>query len=1081
MTLKQIVPVLLFFISVQFCFSQNDWENELMFEKNKMDARVPSYSFTNHSDALNGNRENARIKSLNGIWKFNYVEKSSERPSNFITETFEGGSDWHNIEVPSNWELQGFGQPIYSNIIYPFTPDILTGGTRNFNYMGPQPPQYPFIEKYRDNPVGSYYRDFEVPKNWGNQSIILHFGGVSSAFYVWVNGEKIGYSQGSRLAAEFDITDYVTIGKNRVAVQVFRWSDGSYLEDQDMWRLSGMHREVLLLAQPKIALNDFFIRTKFEKNLNDAKLEVRPKLWVKEKQDNLKGWKIKAQLYDADNNKVLTESMSASIEDIFYERWPQRDITKFAFLEATIKSPIKWSAEHPYLYTLVLDVTNPEGKTMESRSQKIGFRNIEFSKENELLINGKSIKIKGVNRHDHSPTKGKALTREDMRKDVELLKQFNFNAVRTSHYPNDPYFYDLCNEYGLYVMGEANIETHHLGSYAPQQSNLAIPILRRITRMVERDKNHPSIISWSMGNEAGTGPAFAAAAGWIKDFDPSRFIHYEGAQGDPTDPNYKEGKEGQEVFRGSAHANPNDPNYVDIISRMYPEIYQLKHMLKSEHINRPIIMCEYAHAMGNSIGSLNDYWKLIRENKNFIGGFIWDMIDQGLEKTNDNGETFYAYGGDFGDIPNDQNFCINGVFSPDRKPNPHAWECKYIFQPFAFEDADIKKGEIKVTNRFSFSDLSDYDVRWTLSKNGKALQSGTLKPQSIPAGTIGTINIPYKSTTFKEDSEYWLRISVHEKTNRLWTTKGYEIAKDQILLKPRKITNSYTSTSKDAIHIEDKGDNILVKSNTFSATISKTNGELFSYVIKNTEQLYSPLRPNFYRPPIDNDVRGTSSKLFKASKKVWQNMPDKLAKNTVIQHAIKNNTAKITVNQKDNNQVLLETIYIFFSDGTIAVKINLDADESLPNLIRFGVTLGVNDEFKNTSFYGRGPWGNYLDRKLGAEVDEYVMKTDDLFHNYIQPQENGNHCDVRWLQLTCNNNSGIQISGKPEFGFSIWPYSAENIEQARHPYELKPQGFYTLNLDLIQMGIGGTLSEMLPHYLINSGKYNFEFKISPLK
>ncbi|WP_298363540.1 glycoside hydrolase family 2 TIM barrel-domain containing protein [uncultured Lutibacter sp.] len=1057
---------------------QNDWENELMFEQNKMRSRVPSYSFKNHQDALTGNRDISRMKSLNGTWKFNYVGKSNDRPQDFIAKDFNGDSkDWKDIPVPSNWELEGHGQPIYSNIIYPFTPDIFNGGTRNFNYMGPHPPQFPYVEKYRDNPVGSYYRDFTIPVDWNNQTVVLHFGGVSSAFYVWVNGKKVGYSQGSRLAAEFDITEYISEGKNRVAVQAFRWSDGSYLEDQDMWRLSGIHRDVMLLAQPKISLNDFYVRTKFDADLKDAKLEIRPIISMKGDEEKLKGWKLNAELYNAANEKVLKTPMSASIEAIHFERWPQRDITKFAFLEANIQNPNKWSSENPYLYTLVIDVTDPNGKVVESRSQKVGFRQVAFSDKNELLVNGKPVKIMGVNRHDHSPTGGKALTREEMEADVKLLKQFNFNSVRTSHYPNDPYFYELCDKYGVYVMDEANIETHHLGSYAPQQPSLAIPILSRIMRMVDRDKNHPSIISWSMGNEAGSGPAFAAAAGWIRDYDPSRFVHYEGAQGDPTDPDYKEGEEGQALFRGPAHANPDDPDYVDVLSRMYPEIYQLKAMSENKHIDRPIVMCEYAHAMGNSIGGLGEYWDLINSKPNLIGGFIWDMIDQGLETTNDKGEKYFAYGGDFGDVPNDKNFCINGVFSPDRKPNPHAWECKYIFQPFNFKDADIKNGKVSAINHLNFTDLDAYEVRWTLSENGKQLQSGVLENVDAKAATTSTLNIPFKKVRFKDNAEYWVKISVHEKSDKFWAAKGFEVAKDQILLKARKFSNDYTSNSKSAITSSEINNEIVIKAKRFSAKVSKTNGELISLIKNGREQIASPLKPNFFRPPIDNDLRGASSKMFRENRKYWEFLGDKLKTTSVKSNSNKNNEAVVTVKKEFNNEVDLIINYTFLSDGRVVVKMDMDAKESLPGLIRFGMTMGVPNAYKHTKFYGKGPWENYIDRKRGTEVDEFTFKTDDLFYNYVLPQENANRSDVRWLKLATSSKAktGLSIKGSPEFGFSIWPYSADNIAKAKHPFDLEKQGFYTLNLDLIHSSVNGTLSETLPQFIIHSGKYSFEF------
>lgn len=1055
----------------QFAVAQNDWENELMFEKNKMRSRVPTYSFKSAEDALEGNRDKARMQCLNGTWQFKYVGKSEDRPTDFMAEDFSG-KGWDDIPVPSNWELQGHGQPIYSNIIYPFTPNILTDKT-NYGWMGPPPPRPPKI--YRDNPVGSYYRDFEASSDWKDQSIILHFGGVSSAFYVWVNGKEVGYSQGSRLAAEFDITEYVKPGRNRLAVQVFRWSDGSYLEDQDMWRLSGIHREVLLLAQPKIALDDFYVRTKFDEKLENAKLEIRPRVWVK--QELSKGWKIIAQLYDAQNKAMLTAPLSCEVDKIHNERWPQRDLTPFAFMKADIKNPEKWSAEHPNLYRLVLMVTDPQGRVVEARGQNIGFRKVEFSKRNELLINGKPVKIMGVNRHDHSPVNGKALTQKEMRRDVELLKRFNFNAVRTSHYPNDPYFLELCNEYGLYVMDEANIECHHLGSYIPQQPNWALPILSRVQRMVERDKNTPCVISWSMGNEAGSGPAFAAAAGWIRDYDPSRFIHYEGAQGDPTDPAYDETIAAKSQ-RVPAMANPDDPSYVDVVSRMYPTLDQLKSLTTSEHIDRPVVMCEYLHAMGNSIGTLGEFWDYIYSKPNAIGGYIWDMIDQGIEQTHkESGQKFYAYGGDFGDVPNDGNFCFNGVFASNRMPNPHAWECKYVFQPVTFEAEDLAKGLIRVANRFSFTNLKGYAIRWTLSEDGTELQSGTLHNQDIPAGDSAVVCVPYEPIVFKEDAEYWLRLSLHEKTDRRWCKKGYEVAKDQLALKDRRKPVAYTSTSKGNTAINEIDGNVVVSGKGFSVTVSKESGKLTSYKLNGVEHLAAPLGPNFRRPLADNDrrFRGMAWK-----QKIWIEMADSLKTGSVEALPMAGNAVAINVMQNHAKQVALETTYTVFGDGSIVVKMDMDADKSLPELIRFGMSMGVPKNLVRTTYYGKGPWESYSDRKRSPDVARFSEKTDDMFHSYAMPQENGNHTDTRWLKLTDEDGAGLEFNGLPLFGFSVWPYSIGNIDDAKHPYDLKPQGFYTLNIDLRQTGLGGMRARPLPHQSLPAGTYSFEFRMGPV-
>ncbi|MCM2374883.1 glycoside hydrolase family 2 TIM barrel-domain containing protein [Aporhodopirellula aestuarii] len=1073
-----LFTAVLFIFHSSLAFAQNDWESETVFERNKLAARVPTYSYASVDDALDGNREPSRMRSLNGTWKFQYVDRSEELPTEFMTADF-AGDGWDDIPVPSNWELQGHGQPIYTNITYPFTPRIFDK-TLKYDWKGPQPPRPPLI--YRDNPVGSYFRDFEVPEDWSEHSIILHFGGVSSAFYVWVNGQQVGYSQDSCLAAEFDITQYVKPGTNRLAVQVFRWSDGSYLEDQDMWRLSGIQREVMLLAQPKIALNDFHVRTKLDSDLKDAKLQIRPSAWVGDGIDQLDGWKITAQLFDADRQAVLTTPLTTTVSEVYNERWPARDITKFAFMEADITHPRKWSSEDPYLYHLVFTVRDPQDNVVEARSQKIGFRQIELSDQAELLINGVPVKLMGVNRHDHHPVRGKALTREDMQTDVALLKKFNFNAVRTSHYPNDPYFYELCNEYGIYVMDEANIETHHLGGFIPNTPSWSGAIMSRIYRMVERDKNHPCVISWSLGNESGTGPIMAAAAAWIKYFDRSRFIHYEGAQGDPTDPDYVEGNGvGYQSQGWPTMSNPDDSDYVDVVSRMYPDLSQLVNMSQNPKIDRPIVMCEYLHAMGNSIGGLGEFWDEIRAAPNLMGGFIWDMIDQGLEKTHESGQTFYAYGGDFGDVPNDGNFCMNGVFASDRTPNPHAWECKHVFQPVAFEPSDSGFPDIKVTNRFAFSNLSDYQIRWAILKNGTELDSGNLPPQQISAATSQVISIPHTGIAVEEGPEYWLRLSVHETSDRPWCEAGFEVAADQILLKKGTEPSEHVSTSNGTLEVRETAEEVTLAGQTFSASVSKATGFLTSYRFDGVEQLVTPMRPNFSRPPTDNDSKAASSGDFRKSQQTWKDLPWKMKTESVEVKTVSNSARQIVVTQSFQNQIRLVTRYTLFSDGNLVVNMDLDADESLPNLIRFGMTTGVSSEYEQTTYYGRGPWENYDDRQRSALVGEYGVPTRSMFHNYAMPQENGNRTDTRWATLTTSNHeSGLRIVGMPTFSFSVWPYDAENIADAKHPYDLTPQGFYTLNIDLLQLGLGGTLSHTLPQYVPRSGKYRFQFRLQPL-
>ncbi|MFR9645244.1 MAG: glycoside hydrolase family 2 TIM barrel-domain containing protein [Rikenellaceae bacterium] len=1066
--IKRLSFLMAFALSSALAFANNDWENEMVFERNKLSARVASYSYESVEAALAADRAESRMMLLNGEWQFNFVEKSKLRPTDFMAADFSGGDDWAAISVPSNWEMKGYGQPIYTNITYPFTPNILDG--LKYDWRGPQPPIPPFI--YRDNPVGSYYRDFTLPESWDlSSNVILHFGGVSSAFYVWVNGEEVGYSQGSCLAAEFDVTKYLREGANRVAVQVFRWSDGSYLEDQDMWRLSGIYRDVMLLEQPEISINDFAVRAKLDNNYKDGEIEIRPKLWVEGNDaELLEGWTIKAQLFDAESTPLFAEALSCSAKKLFLERYPARDIPKFAVMEADITSPNKWSAETPYLYTLVLSMVNPDGEVTEARSHKIGFRTVEFSKDNALLINGREVEIMGVNRHDHSPTNGKALTREEMEADAQLIKQFNMNAVRTSHYPNDPYFLELCDKYGIYVMDEANIETHHLGGYTANTPSWMGSMMSRITRMVERDKNHASIISWSLGNESGTGPIFAAAAGWIKDFDPTRFIHYEGAQGDPTHPHYIEGGEGNATDNN--FANPDDPQFVDVLSRMYPELAQIVGMSDSPYITRPIIMCEYMHAMGNSMGGLSDYWSEIRERKNLIGGYIWDMIDQGLEKQNESGETFYAYGGDFGDMPNDRNFCINGVFAPDRSPNPHAWEAKYVFQPAEF--SLVGEHEVRIYNRLSHTSLAQYDARWELYEDGRKIEGGSLGQLNIAAGDFEVVKIPYRRTKFNPACEYWVRVSLHEAEDRLWCKAGFEVAKERMLLKAKSAEcTPYKSTSKLQLTVSESDSDVTLSTRDFAAVVSKQSGYLTSYKTKGTELLHSPLMPNFTRPTIDNDIRGASSKYMTPCRKFWGGYLSSLnVENVECKHNTESATVSVTYRKQKGVEFSVD--YTIFCDGAVRVAMAMDSAESTPDMIRFGVTMGLPLRYDRTTYYGLGDHESYIDRKSGAEVGEYSIATDDLYYNYVFPQESGNRMGTRWMTMASRSNK-LKFTGVPEFAFSAWRYTAEAIQKARHPYELEEAGFYTVNIDLEQAALAGTLSKILPHYELKAGERKFEF------
>ncbi|WP_346859714.1 glycoside hydrolase family 2 TIM barrel-domain containing protein [uncultured Draconibacterium sp.] len=1093
--MKNLIFIFLFLFATVALAQNNEWEDPTFIAKNKMPARATSYSFKSGEQALNGNREESRMISLNGTWKFNFVEKSEDRPLNFFDADV---STWDDIEVPSNWEMHGYGTPIYRNSGYPFGPQLSLEDMEDpiawykANYDVPEGlsnseiysrfyadvivkniPQPPFID--RDNPVGSYAKTFTIPADWNKQKIILHFGGVSSAMYVYVNGKKVGYSQDSRLPAEFDITNFVKTGENKLTVQVFRWSDGSYLEDQDHWRMSGIHREVMLLAQPKVAIEDFFVRTRLDDNYQNALLQIRPTI-TRGADVDTKDWTLEAELYSPNNEKVLPKPITKDVHSIIYEAYPQRDNVYFGIMEEKISSPEKWSAEKPVLYTLVLCLKDAEGNTVEARSAKVGFREVEI-KNGQLLVNGKSIKLYGVNRHDHSHLRGKSVTRNEMEQDVQLMKQFNFNAVRTSHYPNDPYFYDLCDKYGIYVMDEANIETHGLMGYLSNQSEWHMAFTDRVVRMVKRDKNHPSIISWSLGNESGCGPNHASAAGFVKDFDPTRFVHYEGAQGSPEHNDYK--AYGSPEYRELGRtANPTDPAYVDVISRMYANLEDLEKLAKSPYISRPIMECEYAHAMGNSLGNFQEYWDLMYAYPNLIGGFIWDWIDQGVTKKDENGNEFFAYGGDFGDKPNDNNFCMNGVIASDRTPKPQTWEAKYVMQPIQFTAVDLENGLIRLLNRFNFSNANEFDFIWTLSENGTQIKSGTINGFSLNPGESKVVQIPLPVINAKANSEYWVHLSIQLKEDKSWAKAGHELAKQQFKL-PLETPELASKTNKLAKpQFNETDTNIEVTGKGFKVLVNKASGLISIYESGNSKLINAALTPNFWRPLTDNDERGWRAQNLIG---VWEHLPEKLVvKNLEVNAAASSIIAELTY-----EGLVLKLSYTFAPDGIVKVNFDLTIPENMPEPIRIGMEMGVSTGLQEMSFYGKGPFENYWDRNYAAEVDVFSGTVDDFYYNYTKPQESSNFTCVRWLALTDAAKSGLMVLGENPVQTSVWPYTAENIRVAQHPTELQKADKLTVNISGAMAGIGGNDSwsinaRPIEKYRLLDKNFNFTFKLVPV-
>ncbi|MFB0566015.1 MAG: glycoside hydrolase family 2 TIM barrel-domain containing protein [Candidatus Aminicenantaceae bacterium] len=1013
----------------------NDWENPLVIGINKEPAHCTYIPYKDTITAMKNNPSQSPFyKSLNGIWKFNWVRKPADRPVDFYKDEYDT-SNWNDITVPGNWELQGYGIPVYTNTDYPFEVN---------------PPKIP----HDYNPVGSYRRNFSIPESWNNRQIFLHFGGVNSAMSVWVNGRKIGYSQGSKTPAEFNVTQYVRKGKNTLAVEVYRWSDGSYLEDQDFWKISGIERDVFLFSTPNVAIRDFFVLGDLDDRYIDGmlKVTVEVKNYLSRARDD---YHVHLDLINADGDSVFEEPI---VKDVKLDK--QEEIT--VNFEESVKTPDKWTAETPRLYSLILSLSDNTDKIIEVVTCKVGFRKIEI-KEGQLQINGVPILIKGVNRHEHEPLTARVVSEKYMLKDIELMKKFNINAVRTSHYPNVPRWYELCDKYGLYVIDEANIESHGIG-YDPAITLGNNPVwkkahLDRTIRMVERDKNHPSIIIWSLGNEAGDGINFQATYKWIKARDSSRPVQYERAKQKP---------------------------HTDIFCPMYARIEQLKEYAKREQ-KRPLIMCEYAHAMGNSVGNLQDYWDVIYEYKQLQGGFIWDWVDQGLLKKNEEGQEFWAYGGDFGPpgTPSDRNFCINGLVFPDRKVHPHIWEVKKVYQYITVKPVDLKKGKVEVSNKYDFTNLKSFEMKWNIMGDGEKIAGGKLSHLDIAPHNSKIINIPYPDIQPEPGIEYFLNLSFTLKYGTPIVPQGHEVSWEQFKLPDYKsVTKLDLSTLAELTLIElDK--TAQVKGRDFTVTIDKKTGQIKSLIFKGTEFIKSGPEPNFWRAPTDNDFGNSMPKRCRG----WR------------EAGIKRTVEKVTIKQINTRKIQIDVIstlpagnskyyttYTIFGSGDIIIKNKfVPGSRSLPEIPRFGMKMILPDEFDTISWYGRGPHENYWDRKTGAAIGIYRQTVMEQYHPYIRPQENGNKTDVRWVALTNDKGMGLLAVGMPLLSISAHHFIIEDFDpglekRQRHTYHLKKRDLVTLNLDYKQMGVGGDNSwGARPHkeYTLPAQEYTYSFRLRP--
>ena len=1006
-----------------------EWENPSLTQINRMPAHATSVSYASEAAALKGNfSESDRFMSLNGQWKFKVVNLPEAMPDGFYREDFDV-SDWDQIKVPANWELEGHGQPIYTNVQYPFRPV--------------DPPLTPKDK----NPSGGYTHFFDLPANWLDQQITLHFGGVSSAMYVWLNGEFIGYSEDSRLPAEFDISKVARKKNNRLSVQVIRWSAGSYLEDQDHWRLSGIHREVYVTVSPKVQLYDFFVRTELDEHYEDAELQIRPKIEVFDNAD-YEGWQLEAQLFDESGNAVIQEPMTRSVKDIVEEPWHARGNVYFPLMKTTVKNPKKWSAEFPNLYTLVFYLRDAKGKLIESRSSKVGFRSVALV-DGELQVNGQPVLLYGVNRHDHDRYNGKVVTEESMRKDVLLMKQFNFNAVRTSHYPNHPRFYELCDEFGLYVIDEANIETHGIGSVLSNDPAWMTAHVERGLRMVERDKNHPSIIFWSLGNESGHGPNHAAMAGYMKEYDPARFIHYEGAQS----------IYGYEDLR----TTNSDPAWLDMRSRMYNDIESMVTMANQDEDGRAVIWCEYAHSMGNSTGNLFEFWDAIKANKRMIGAFIWDWMDQALVVKDANGKERYVYGGDFGEKYHDDNFNLNGVINADQTAKPATWEAKKVFQPVVMRRGETNEAPFLVHNWHHFADLSRYEGQYTVLADGISVKVGPFRVPAIAAGKEGKLDFVWPDIDYQAGVEYFINFEFKLKDQYSWANKGHVVATEQFpIANPQGSAKANVGIPAGKVSVTESATEVRVTGDELVVVFDKESGWIRTISNGGKEVVSGDLRPNFWRALTDNDERGHQIQKRYAK---WKNA----AKSADLQSIEVSTLSSLAEgnNIQEHSQVLVKTehwmsevstsyqVDYLISNGAIAVEVTFDPSSNNSELPRIGMQFQMPAVYDLWEWYGRGPHENYSDRQKSAYIGLYQASVKDDFFHYIQPQESNNRTDVRWMSLKDGNGEGLSVLGDQPLSVSAWPYTMSDLDKARHIEDLSLSDFITVNIDLIQMGVGG--------------------------
>lgn len=1049
--MNYISTIFLLFLTLSLAKTQNYHENHQIFGVNKEAPHAHFFPFENEQTALRGEKEcSTWYQSLNGLWKFHWVRHPADRPNEFYKEDYDD-SQWGYFPVPANWEVHGYDYPIYLDEKYPFTT------------TWPKVPQ-----DY--NPVGSYRRTFEIPTDWTDREIFIYFGAVKSALYLWVNGERVGFSQGSKTPAEFNISKYIRAGENTLAIQIYRWSDASYIESQDMLRLSGIEREVYLHATPKAHVRDFFVKTILDEQYKNGRLETSIELinYAAVKASQVK---VEMNLYDlqAAFKPVLSENKTIPLAP------GKKEVIAF---NSPLENPKKWTAETPNLYYLEIKLKEAEtNKLLEVITDEIGFRTVEI-KNGQLLVNGQAIYIRGVDRHETHPLTGHVISKEMMVKDIQLMKQHNINAVRSSHYPNHPEWYDLCDQYGLYVIDEANIESHPLANAEETQIGNEMSWLPahldRTQRMFHRDKNHPSIIIWSLGNEAGHGKVFESTYHWLKENDGTRPVQYEPAETE---------------------------GYTDIFCPMYPPIEKLVAYAKTKP-KRPAIMIEYCHAMGNSVGNLQDYWDAIETYPVLQGGFIWDWVDQSLEYTNEKGVKYFAYGHDYHpDLPTDGNFLNNGLVNPFREPHPHLFEVKKVYEPVKFKAIDLKKRQFEVYNKNFFKNLTDLNINWSLLENGVEVANGSLGTIAVSPQERAGLIVDLDHFLFRNDAEYFLKLSAVTNRELPLHSIGHEVAWEQFKLPfPAKKPSPQALIGYSDLKMDLSGVVTTITGQDFMLKVDQSTGDFLDYTFKNTPLLQTSPRPNFWRPPTDNDLGNGMHQWAAVWKKAGESAKGRMSK--PIFKDSKTIVFEVEYEFPEMQDAVVNLTYTIQANGAFKLDYHFKSEnKALPNLPRVGLQLQIPSEFQFMEWYGKGPHETYWDRKSSGEIALWKGTVWNQLHAYPRPQESGNKTEVRWMSLTNEHGKGWLAKAEAELlSMSAWQLGMDDLDfvagkkgsesasglvpvTSKHGADLFPRNFITWNIDFKQMGLGGDTSwgrMVHEEYTLPVQEYRYSFWLIPI-